>query len=522
MTPMFKQFHELKAKQPDAILFFRMGDFYEVFYDDAELCSRVLDITLTARNKTGDPIPMAGVPHHAAAGYVQRLTDEGYRVAIAEQVEDPALAKGLVRRDIVRVVTPGIVLNPTNLASREPNHIVAVADNGESIGVAFLDISTGDLRCTQVEGVAAAIAEVHRMEPKEALISPGLQNNKPLAKALARHGTLISRVEDEAWTQIEATGELRELLGVRSLSGFGVTDDQIAVHAAGALARYGRQMSGERVGNIHALRYYEPLGFMVIDDTTRRNLEIHRTMLGGHRKGTLLWLLDKTGTAMGSRLLKEWLAFPLLDVAKIRSRQRAVAALVEDAVARDDLRSALKQIADIERIGARITQSTANARDLAALGRSLSAAPDAVSSVAGIADLVPRLPRDTCIDLAEELGAWLVDDPPVSLTEGGLLRRGVHDELDELISMSLEGVGYIDRMEGRERHDTGIGSLKIRKNKVFGYYIEVTRAHLHKVPEHYVRKQTLSNCERYITPELKELEEKVLGADERRKSLEYQ
>lgn len=523
MTPMFKQYTTLKQAHPDAILFFRMGDFYEVFFDDAELCARVLDITLTARNKHEDePIPMAGVPHHAAAGYVQRLTEAGYRVAIAEQVEDPSEAKGLVRREVVRVVTPGVVLDPTALAAREPNHLASVVQGPDGVGVAFLDVSTGDLRCTTVEDVAAAAGELHRFEPREALLAPELKDDPVLAAALARHGTLISRVEPEAWTRTEAVRELRTLLGVSDLSGYGVDEAEAGVRAAGALVRYGRDVSGAALGNVHQLRAYRPQGFMVLDDTTRRNLEISRTLLGGRRKGTLLWLLDRTATAMGSRALKRWLAFPLLDVPTIERRQRAVQALVEDPAAREDLRDALRQVADVERIGARVTSGTAHARDLAALRRSLQATPVALAAVESLPELAELLPADLCVDLAEELAAWLVDDPPISLTEGGLLRRGMDEELDELVSLSVDGVGAITRLEEREREATGISTLKIRRNKMFGYYIEVTRAHLHKVPtERFRRKQTLSNAERYITAELKELEEKVLGADERRKDLEY-
>lgn len=523
MTPMFKQYTTLKQAHPDAILFFRMGDFYEVFFDDAELCARVLDITLTARNKHEDePIPMAGVPHHAAAGYVQRLTEAGYRVAIAEQVEDPSEAKGLVRREVVRVVTPGVVLDPTALAAREPNHLASVVQGPDGVGVAFLDVSTGDLRCTTVEDVAAAAGELHRFEPREALLAPELKDDPVLAAALARHGTLISRVEPEAWTRTEAVRELRTLLGVSDLSGYGVDEAEAGVRAAGALVRYGRDVSGAALGNVHQLRAYRPQGFMVLDDTTRRNLEISRTLLGGRRKGTLLWLLDRTATAMGSRALKRWLAFPLLDVPTIERRQRAVQALVEDPAAREDLRDALRQVADVERIGARVTSGTAHARDLAALRRSLQATPVALAAVEALPELAELLPADLCVDLAEELAAWLVDDPPISLTEGGLLRRGMDEELDELVSLSVDGVGAITRLEEREREATGISTLKIRRNKMFGYYIEVTRAHLHKVPtERFRRKQTLSNAERYITAELKELEEKVLGADERRKDLEY-
>lgn len=522
MTPMFRQYHELKQAHPEAVLFFRMGDFYEVFYDDAKLCSEILEIALTARNKNDpQPIPMAGVPHHAAAAYVAKLTEAGHRVAIAEQVEDPAVAKGLVRREVVRVVTPGVVLDPATLKARESNHMAAILAHGAQFGVAFLDISTGDLRCATVGDLSAAIAEIHRFEPKEALLSPALREHETLLSALKRHRTLVSSIEDEAWNEGEAVGELRMVLGVADLAGFGASERAPGIWAAGALVRYARMVSGGELGNVHQIQPYRPDGYMVIDETTRRNLEISRTLIGGNRRGSLLWLLDKTATAMGSRMLKQWLAFPLLEPRLILDRQAAVSALVAAVPSRESLRNHLREVADIERLVARVAAGTAHGRDLAALRRSLAAIPEVLESVAGISALTPSLPGDACVDVFEELRAWLVDDPPITLTDGGLLRHGVHSGLSELIDMSLNGEGLIAELEEREREQTGISSLKVRKNKVFGFFIEVTRAHLHKVPERYRRKQTLSNAERYITLELKELEDKVLSADERRKSLEH-
>lgn len=525
MTPMFEQYHQLKSANPASILFFRMGDFYEVFYGDAEICSRELDLTLTARNKQNDnPIPMAGVPHHAAGGYIQRLVDKGYRIAIAEQVEDPALAKGLVKRAVTRVVTPGVVLDPTSLAAKDPNYLVAISPNRDGFGLAFLEASTGDLRATVVVGIDAAVAELHRMEPREALLHPKLGDAAvgALRDALRRYRTIESPVEDEAWRGDEALRELTTTLGVADLSGFGVADDHPAVSAAGALVRYARDISGHPLRNVTGIDLYRVDGFMVLDDTTRRNLELFRTLVGGKRRGTLLGLVDRCATSMGSRLLREWMSFPLLDPGAVNVRLAGVQALVEDPTARGDLRSALREVADVERIGARVSQGTAHARDLSALRRSLLAVPSAIDSVRALDTLAAHIPHDVCANIAADLDRWLVDDPPISLTDGGLLRRGVHPELDEIVSMAVSGVGVISELEAREREDTGIGSLKIRRNKVFGYFIEVTRAHLHKVPDRFLRKQTLSNAERYITPELKELEERVLGADERRKELEYQ
>ncbi|TNE87791.1 MAG: DNA mismatch repair protein MutS [Deltaproteobacteria bacterium] len=522
MTPMFQQYHELKASHPGAVLFFRMGDFYEMFYEDAELAARELELTLTARNK-GDPnpIPMAGVPHHAADGYIRRMVEAGYRVAIAEQVEDPALAKGLVRREVVRVVTPAVALDPTAHEASAAAWLMAVEGQGTAWGIAALDVSTGAFRVTEVSTAEAALAELQRLDPREVLLGPACREEPVLTAGIRALGPLVSQVEDEAYTEAEGMRELCEVLGVTDLMGFGVRDGHPAIGPGGAAVRYARHNMGGALHNLHSITPYTIEGFMVVDDTTRRNLELVRSIRGGTRKGTLLGLLDQCCTAMGSRALRDRLSFPLLDPAQIEARQSALGELTDDHTLRKDLRAELKSVADIERIGARVTQGTANARDLALLRRSLFAVP----RVLQLLDLAPALaavaPRDLCTDVAEDLATWLVEDPPQSLTEGGLLRRGAHDELDELVRLSLEGIGIIAEVEERERDETGISSLKIRKNKVFGYYIEVTRAHLHRVPDRYMRKQTLTNAERYITPELKELEDKVLGADERRKELEY-
>lgn len=517
---MFEQYRELKAAVPDAILFYRMGDFYEMFFEDAEIGARVLELTLTSRNRNDpEPIPMAGVPHHASAAYVQKLVDAGYRVAIAEQVEDPRQAKGLVRREIVRVVTPGLVLDPTSLEQRRPCHLVAIARQGDRWGVGFLESTTGDLRIADLEDVASVVAEIERLEPREALVEPGAET-RLLSRAL--RGVPRGSIEAEAWSIREARRELLDTLGVADLAGFGVEDDSTAMRAAGALVRYARDTLGGRLRNVHEIRPYQPAGFMLLDAATRRNLELTRSLMGGGRKGSLLHVLDRTSTSMGSRRLQDWLAFPLLEHGLIRARQAAVATLVEHTEVRRQLTEALKEVADIERIGARVTQGTAHARDLVALRRSLHVVPEVLQLTRELGPLQPHLPHDTADDLRDALDRWLVDDPPLALGDGGLIRRGVHAELDELVELSLEGVGVISRLEEEERARTGISSLKIRNNKVFGYFIEVTSAHLHKVPDRYLRKQTLTQCERYVTPELKELEERVLGAHERRRALEYE
>jgi len=519
-TPMFEQFHALKAQHPDAVLFFRMGDFYETFYDDAVIAHRVLDVTLTSRNKNDpEPIPMAGVPWHAASGYVRRLVEAGHRVAIAEQV-GPIPKKGLVTREIVRVVSPGVVLDPSSLDARSSNYLVGVCrDAGERYGVSLLDVSTGDYRQTTVRHLDGVLAELHRFEPSEALLEPSLADHPELLDGLRRSGARVSPVSDEVWGKKAARQAVADLLQVGYRAAPGGT---AGARAAGALAAYAMENMRGAIGNVHELQTWTPSGYMVLDDTTRRNLELTKTLMGGHRKGSLLHLLDRTATAMGARRLKEWLGFPLLDPEHIAARQRAVQGLMEDPPTAEDLARRLHEVADVERINARVAQGSANARDLRLLLRSLTAVPEVVELASRVAGLQEHLPSDLLQDLQAELEHWLAEDPPASLTEGGLIARGAHAELDDVLTMALEGRSIMAQMEADERASTGISSLKIKHNKVFGYFLEVSRSNLHKVPDRYLRKQTLSNAERYITPELKELEDKVLGADERRKALEYE
>lgn len=524
-TPMFEQFHALKAEVPDAILFFRMGDFYETFFEDARVAAEVLELTLTARNKGDpDPVPMAGVPHHAANGYVQRLVDAGHRVAIAEQVEDPAQAKGLVRREVVRVVTPGVVLDPTALDARSANWLAAVHRAREGWGLGVLDASTGDLRQCTVGSRPELLAELMRLEPREVLIGPSVtgEDREALVAELSRHGVRESALEG-AWRASDARARIEEALGVQDLSGFGVSGTPPGLVAAGAALRYAQEVMRAPITHVHRLRTWSPGRQLVIDPATWRNLEIVRTVLGGQRKGSLLGLIDRTRTAMGGRLLREWLAAPLIDRSGIEARQDLIEQLVLSPQVRSSVQEGLRSVSDLERLGGRIAQRTANPREVRALSDSLRTVPklrQALQAVGG--RLAGLLPQDGLEDVADEVETWLVDDPPTTSTEGGLIRRGADPELDALVSLALEGQGVISQMEIDEREKTGISSLKIKQNRVFGYFIEVTRANLHRVPDHYLRKQTLSGSERYITPELKELEDKVLGADERRKALELQ
>lgn len=518
-TPMFEQYRSLKAAHPDAILFFRMGDFFEMFYEDAELGARELELTLTSRNRNDpEPIPMAGVPHHSAAAYIQRLVDLGHKVAIAEQTEDPALAKGLVRREIVRVVTPGVVFDPTTLLGHQSNWLATICRGGQGYGIAFFDVSTGDLRTTLVGQAQVAIQELQRLSPREAILSPACKLSD-LAAGL--EGATMSTIEAALWDEATARTELGAVLGADSGAQIAALPP-LCASACGAALRYARERLGVPLRNVTRAAIYRADAHLVVDETTRRHLELFRTMMENKRSGSLVSLLDEAGTPMGSRRIADWLSFPLLDPAAIALRSAAVGALADNARARADLRALLREVSDVERIVARVGQGSASARDLRALARSLVVLPNLIEQTKSLPELAPHVVADPCADVQADIDRTLVDDPPLALTEGGLIREGVDKELDEQVKLSLDGVSIIDQMEGQERELTGISSLKIRHNRIFGYFIEITTANLHRVPDRYMRKQTLSNCERYVTPELKELETKVLGADTRRKELELE
>ena len=522
VTPMFQQYLELKAAHPDCLLLFRMGDFYEVFYEDAEVAARELELTLTARNKQADdPIPMAGVPYHALDGYLRKLVRAGYRVAIAEQMVDPSTVKGLVPREVTRVVTPGVQLDPEGLDASAPNHLVAlVVGRDGTAGLAALDASTGDLRACETADLAGAVRELARLEPVEALLGPGADDESARA-VLTERRCVISSAEAEGWRLEEARRELRQVLGVASTEAFDLEPDSPAVRAIGAVLRYARTRSGHDLSHVHRVRTWRVQRFLVLDETTQRNLELLRTMRDGRRKGSLLDLLNKCRTPMGARRLREWLHFPLLEPDAISRRSSAVAALVDSPELREHLRQHLRDVYDMERIGGKVAAKTANARDLSRLRESLAATPTMLAPLARDPVLRNLLPEDVCADVREDLERWLVEDPPIQLTDGGIIREGADPELDRLTRLAEQGRGGIEAMQEREQQQSGIRSLKIKHNKVFGFFIEISRANLHKVPEHYLRKQTLSNCERFITPELKEFEETVLTADTRRKELEF-
>ncbi len=504
-TPMMRQYLDAKLQHPEAIVLFRMGDFYETFFQDAIDAAHLLELTLTSRNKADDaPIPMAGVPHHAAAAYIRRLLEAGRKVAVCEQVEDPREAKGLVRREVVRVVTPGLVLDDDVLESRSNNYLAALwrdaAHPEAGVGLAWVDASTGEVRGTQAPDLARALDELTRIDPAEVLVDRGDAAAVQAVRAALERAVLSATAAP--------TGE----------------DDAVS-SAAAMVTEYVAEM---QKGGALPLRPLErqPLdGVMRLGPATVRNLELVRSLADGRRQGSLLALLDQTRTAMGGRLLKQWLLFPLLDVEAIRARHDAVAALVDDPRARALVREALAGVYDLERLVTRAVAGTAGPRDLMALAGSLERIPDLAATLAATG--APALTAlAAALDPVPEASAAvrraLVDDPPATLKEGGVIREGCHPELDELLSIARDGKSWFNDYAARLREDSGIASLKIRYNNVFGYFIEVTKANLHHVPPTWLRKQTLANAERYYTPELKEREDKVLGADERRVALEQE
>jgi DNA mismatch repair protein MutS len=527
MTPMMRQYMEIKAQYPDAILFFRLGDFYEMFMEDAVTAARILDITLTSRNKgSAEEVPLCGVPHHSCQPYIARLVEAGHKVAICEQVEDPRTVKGIVKREVVRVVTPGLVVDSDTLAPKENNFLAAVALSGEGrCGVGVLDITTGEFRVTRVEGPEAARSELVSLQPREILVA---EESRPALEKIL-YGVpgewLINALPDWVFDQEPCAERILEFFTCGSLEGFGCARLPEAIRAAGAVLYYVEQTQKGVAGHIRPPVTYHSRDYMVLDNSTRRNLELTATLQGGGRKGSLLGVLDRTVTAMGGRKMRQWIHHPLVDLEGIRRRHEAVRELVAESLLRGDLRSDLDGVYDLERLNSKIVMGHANAKDLVALRKSLEKLPPILQRLnelksALARDFAGRI--DPLQDVADLIARAIVEDPPFVLREGGLMCDGYHPELDELRDIRRNGKAWIARLEMEERERTGINSLKVRFNKVFGYYIEVTRTHLGRVPEDYQRKQTLANAERFITPQLKEYEEKVLGAEDRLFELEFE
>ena len=528
LTPMMRQYLEIKADYPDTILFFRMGDFYEMFLDDAVKASRILDIALTSRNKnaSGADVPLCGVPYHSVTPYIARMIEAGEKVAICEQVEDPKTAKGIVKRRVVKVVTPGLVVDSESLTPKENNYLLAIfSGSGTLRGLACLDLSTGEFRVTELDSADAAAAEVLCVNPREIILPASFRDSARMKELATISGErIITYLEEWIFDPDYARRLFTEQFGVASPDLMGCEGLKEGVLAAGAILHYLRETQMGKAGHVRTIIPYKTREFLVLDDSTRRNLELTATLADGKRKGSLLGLMDRTATAMGGRKLRQWINYPLVSIDRIVERQDAVEELLRDPAVRGEIAGLLHGVYDLERLNGRISLASASAKDLAALKDSLLRLPaikEKLSSAS--APLLQRLEEeiDPLADLADLITRGIVANPPFVMREGGIIADGYNAELDELRSLSREGKGFIARLEARERGRTGIGSLKIRYNKVFGYYIEVTKTNLASVPDDYMRRQTLTNAERYITPELKEYEEKVLGAEERIADLEY-
>lgn len=507
------------------LLMFRLGDFYEMFFEDAVVGSRELEITLTSRNtdRAGKPIPMCGVPHHAINGYLARLVKKGYRVAICEQVEDPRKAKGLVRREVTRIVSPGTAIEDAILDSRENNYIAAVLPQGDRLGAAFLDVSTGEFWTSEMQGETAREQALQAMiffRPKEMVVPEG--DRPQLETWLSRDPSLnflLTAEPDWLFNFDYASKVLLDHFKVSTLEGFGVDGQEAGTAAAGALLNYVKQTQKSDLGHVLSIRLFENSAYLKLDDATIRNLELVKSN-EGNREGSLLAVLDCTKTGMGARLLRSWLLRPILDLAEIERRLDAVEELQSSVARSDRLGKVLRGIHDVERLLSRVTLQTANGRDLLALKDSLAAVPELQSLLADCSAALLREPIDPVNEVVDLLERAIMPDCPVSISDGGIIRQGFNAELDRLREIASSGKSYIAGLENLERQKTGIPSLKVRYNKVFGYFIEVTKAHLNAVPPHYIRKQTLVGAERFITPELKEYEDNVLGAEERILELE--
>lgn len=550
LTPMLAQYQAIKRQYPDVILMFRLGDFYEMFGEDAHIASEVLQIALTSRPAGKDQrIPLCGVPYHQVERYVARLIAQGYRVAICDQVEDPKLAKGLVRRAVTRVITPGTVLEEGMLEAKTNNYLVVVVEKEGNYGLAVADVSTGEFAVTEVHGSNARtllLEEIARLNPAECLLPPGSDLREAVAKIVRGRvdflhpqgkGHLnhlppektpstpreVSLTELQAYWDSSAYQVLTQHFGTSSLRGFGCEEMELAQQAAAHLLKYLQAHQASTAEHLKSLSTYSLQSFMVIDTQTRRNLELIQPLGWSSQSRSLLQVLDKTVTPMGGRLLRRWLLQPLLDLDSIRKRLDAVEALYKDSLLRAELRDHLRRVADVERLTSRVSAGTCSPRDLANLRSSLEVIPNLLKTLRSVeapplvalADSMDPLPQ-----IQQLLKEAIVEDPPAHLREGGVIRTGYHEELDRLRKISLEGKDWVARLEQQERERTGIASLKVGYNAVFGYYIEVTKPNLSRVPPDYIRKQTMVNAERFITPQLKEYEQTILGAEERALQLE--
>ena len=528
LSPMMKQYFQIKEQNKDSILFFRLGDFYEMFYDDAKLASKELELTLTGRDcGQEERAPMCGVPFHSAESYIARLVSRGYKVAICEQTEDPAKAKGLVRRDIIRVITPGTVMESSMLDESENNYICSLYSDKNNVGIVFCDISTGQLFVSRFKSDSSFTAlkdQLTAYAPKEILIGGSSKRNTILNSFIReRLSAAVSNPDGSLYGLLECTALVREQFSEENAAK--IADMPEVVIALGVLLSYLKDTQKTGLERIDTIELYHEDAYMKLDFNTRRNLELTRTMMSKEKKHSLLWVLDKTKTAMGKRLIRFWIEHPLMNAASILQRQNAVGELVANTVERMELTAQLVGIFDIERLMTKIVYGSANARELRSLCQALSRIPALKTILSGFESKLLRQlfgEIDPLEDMTALIDAAIVDEPPFSVREGGLIKEGYSQPLDEIKRDMTDSTSLLARIEAEQKEQTGIPKLKVGYNRVFGYYIEVTNSYQSLVPDNYIRKQTLANCERYITPELKELESRILGAKDRSVAIEYE
>ncbi|WP_348341048.1 DNA mismatch repair protein MutS [Ignavibacterium sp.] len=524
-TPLMAQYYKIKQQHPDTILLFRVGDFFETFEDDAKIASKVLGITLTKRsNGAADDVPLAGFPHHAIDAYLPKLVRAGYRVAVCEQMENPKFAKGIVKREVIEVVTPGVTLSDKLLDHKKNNYVLGVFINDDLVGLSFSDISTGEFYVYETK-LDHFPEQIQLINPSEILYHK--RDKDYLTKILSKINAEIRLTKIDEWIfNFDYTNEL--LLNhfkTVTLKGFGIERLQYGIVAAGVVLHYLQETQRVNLSHLNKISIYNPSDYMILDYSTKRNLEIITSMQEGTREGSLISILDKTQTAMGGRLLKKWISAPLRDVNAINQRLNAVENLIKEKSVRKDLINHLKEVGDLERLISKVCTGRANPREIVAVKTSLKKIPDIKELLNKFSDSTLKNIGDSLKDLShlvEKISEAIVDSPPAALTEGGIIKSGFSPELDELREIAFNGKEWISNLQQKERERTGIPSLKVGFNNVFGYYIDISNAHKSKVPEDYIRKQTLVNSERYITPELKTFEEKILNAEEKIGELEYQ
>ncbi|PLX34399.1 MAG: DNA mismatch repair protein MutS [Clostridiales bacterium] len=529
LTPMMRQYLEIKETYEDYILFFRLGDFYEMFFDDALTCSKLLEITLTGKScGLEERAPMCGIPYHSADSYIRKLVTMGLKIAICEQTGDPKQSKGIVKREVVKIITPGTITDPEMLESSLNNYILSISEGRNSIGFSYVDITTGKLRVTSFKGILRykdAENELLKVNPREILMD---SSSLSIRMADFIHSSIPQSVATDSLTitdHAEAKRIIQKQFNIVSTDSLGLSGEDEIILSLGRLIQYVVETQKVDLPHIRDVKHYSPSDFMIIDDFTVRNLELSKTIMGDKRKGSLLWVLDKTKTSMGSRMLFKWIHEPLLNKYEINKRIDIVEVFFNDLQTRNEVREILEAIYDLERLTSKVVYGNLNGKDLISLKISVKRLPEMLSILSKCSNSSPLSSLaesiDPLIDVHDLIESSIEEDSPDTITEGGIIKSGYNEELDSLNDILSNGKLYLANIEARERESSGIKSLKIKYNKVFGYYIEITKSNLHLVPENYVRKQTLVNAERYITPELKELEDKIVNAEERRSKLEY-